>query len=896
MSQPTLHSLFKPNAVAIIGASNRRDSAGYLVIKNLLANTFNGPIMPVTPKATAVHGILAYPNITALPIIPDLAIVCTRGSRVAALIETLAQVGCKTAIIMASDINHQDSQALSGILAVAKRFNMRILGPNSLGIILPLIGLNASVTHAQALAGNIAFVSQSSALCTTVLDWANHKNIGFSAFISLGDSADIDFGELLDYLARDAQTKAVILYIDSINNKQHFLSAARACAKHKPILVIKSGRSHEGAHAAKRHTGGPTGYDIVYEAAFRRAGMLRVLDLPELFAAVESLAHPTRLRGERLAIISNGGGPGILALDSLIIKGGKPARLSADCIERLDTFLPANWSRDNPIDIGGDADAKRYVKALEVAMDLHIADAILVLHSPSALGDSANIANGIVTLLKSHPNRHKISVLTNWSGEDAAYHARKIFSQAGIPSYRTPEAAVGSLMHLVELRRNQKLLQEVPPSIPDHIPTDSIKAKQIISQAQAQGQLVLETHDASGILAAYGLNTITTLPAASVEQACRLATDIGFPVALKVQSPQIMYKSDVQGVMLNLSSKAEVRQAAQAMQARVHAMDPNAEIEGLLVQKMALTAGAQELRLAVITDPVFGPAICLGEGGSEWSPTRDAAVALPPLNMTLARYMIIQALKTNKLRDRHLPLGLDMTALCILLTQISQLIIDCPEIAALDINPVLAAGTKITALDVIIHLYPKEDTPQDPLAIQPYPKELEQWQTLKNGREVMLRPILPEDEPKHMVFDNSLSAEDRYKRYFGVRAAMTHEEMAVLTQIDYAREMAFIAIDTDANHEEITLGAVRASIDPDNVDAEFAMAVRSDYQGLGLGRMLLEKLMEYFTQKGTQSMSGYTMIENRNMANLAKTLGFSVTFDLEERLIFMHKKLNPIDN
>ncbi|QDF67016.1 bifunctional acetate--CoA ligase family protein/GNAT family N-acetyltransferase [Shewanella sp. SNU WT4] len=912
MSQPTLRSIFKPNAIAIIGASNRTQSAGYLVIKNLLANNFHGPVMPVTPNATAVHGILAYPNITDLPIIPDLAIVCTRGSRVFQLIETLAQIGCKAAIIMASDIGHesydhsgkpsdnedngdntnQTNASIADIVNVAKRYNMRILGPNSLGIILPYLGLNASVAHAQANKGNIAFVSQSSAIGTTVLDWANHKNIGFSAFISLGDTCDIDVGELLDYLARDSATHAVMLYIDSVKNKQRFISAARACAKHKPILVIKSGRSVEGAAAARRHTGGPIGYDIVYDAVFRRAGMLRVLDLPELFAAVESLIHPNRLRGERLAIISNGGGPAILALDSLILRGGKPAELSDECINQLNAILPANWSRHNPIDIGGDADAKRYINTLRVMLDLQLADAILLLHSPSALNQSTEIANAVVSLLASHPNSHKVSILTNWSGEDAAFQARKIFTKAGIPTYRTPEGAVGSLMHLVEFRRNQKLLQEVPQSIPENIPTRIQDARDIITAAQQAGKLNLETHDATGILAAYGIDTITTLAASDVDMACQHAQTIGFPVALKIQSPQIMYKSDVQGVMLNLNSSDEVRQAADAMQARVKAIDSNANIDGLLVQKMALTAGAQELRLAVITDPIFGPAICLGEGGSEWSPTRDATVALPPLNMALARYMVIQALKTNKLRDRHLPLGLDRQALCVLLTKISLLIIDCPQIESLDLNPVLAAGKQITALDVLIKLYPQANTPIEPLAIQPYPKELEQWHTLKNGRRVMLRPILPEDEPKHLIFDNSLSAEDRYKRYFGVRAAMTHEEMAVFTQIDYAREMAFIAIDTDEHGEEITLGAVRASIDPDNTDAEFAMAVRSDYQGLGIGRLLLEKLIVFFTNKQTKSISGYTMIENRNMANLAKSLGFSVTFDLEDRLIHMHKPLS----
>ena len=892
MSQRSIVSLFKPTSVAVIGASDNPTRAGRAIMRNLLSGGFSGPIMPVTPKYTAVMGVLAYPNIEALPVKPDLAIICTADHRVPSIIERLAQFGCKAAIIMASGMADTFDDNGVSLLALtqqhAKRYGMRILGPNSLGMILPTIGLNASLAHASAKAGKVAFVSQSAAICTTVLDWANNKDIGFSSFISLGDASDIDFDELLDYLGRDSKTSAIMLYIDSINDKRRFLSAARAASRNKPIFVIKSGRSNEGARAAMIHTGGVRGNDAVFEAAFRRAGMLRVNDLIELFAAVESLAHASALKGERLAIMSNGGGPAVLAADELIIKGGKLAQLSPALLNDLNQHLPNTWSKQNPIDMVGDANAQRYGDTLKRLMDEDNIDAILILHSPSILQQSEQIAQSIIDTYSQHPRKNRLNILTNWSGEDSAYMARKKFNQASIPTYRTPEGAVRAFMHMVEYRRNQKLLQEVPQSIPDNIPTDSATARQLLQAYQNENQLVLGTYQVSNILKAYGLNTINTWFVTDVADAVTVADKAGYPVALKVQSPDLQYKSDVHGVMLNLTSSDEVNQAAHSIIDRVHQANPNARIEGLVIQKMALTAGTQEIRVSVINDPVFGPAICLGESGTQWDPTQDASVALPPLNMTLARYMVIQALKTNKLRDRHLPLGLNMNALCVMLTQISHLIIDCPEIAEIDFNPVLAAGENITLLDVDVRLHPLGHDSSNRLAILPYPKELEETLILKNGLAVMLRPILPEDEPKHMDFDNALSEEDRYKRYFGVRSKMTHEEMAVLTQIDYSREMAFIATTKLADGQELTLGAVRASTDPDNTEAEFAMAVRTDYQGIGLGKRLLEKLIHYYRGNNTPVLTGFTMFENRNMANLAKSLGFEVTFDMEEHLIKMH--------
>ncbi|MFQ6372351.1 GNAT family N-acetyltransferase [Shewanella sp. YIC-542] len=894
MSQRSIRRLFTPKSIAVIGASNNPTRVGCILMKNLLSSAFDGPIMPVTPNATSVMGVLAYPNIESLPVKPDLAIICTNAERVPALAQTLAQFGCKTAIIIASGMSQcpiDENQTLAAkVKDNAKRYGMRILGPNSLGMILPNLGLNASLAHTNAQPGKIAFVSQSAAVCTTVLDWANNKGIGFSSFVSLGDTCDIDFAELLDYLGRDTQTAAIMLYIDSINDRLRFLSAARAASRHKPILVIKSGRSQEGSHAAKHHTGALFGNDAVYEAAFRRAGMLRVTGLVELFAALESLAHLNPLHGERLCILSNGGGPAVLSVDELMLNGGKLATLSEETKNKLAAVLPGTWSQQNPVDIIGDADSNRYARALDILMGSDELDAVLVLHSPSAVANGDTIADAIIQCVSQHPRKHRVNVLTNWSGEDSAYEARRRFSKAGLPTYRTPEGAVRAFMHMVEFRRNQKLLQQVPQSIVNT--SDTATARRLLQQALEKGQKLLETHDARAIFNAYGLKTIDTWFANTADEAVSIAEKAGYPVALKIQSPDILHKSDVHGVMLNLANAEEVRHAAAAISSRVRSANPAARIEGMIVQKMALTAGTQELRVAVLNDPIFGPAIMLGEGGSEWEPTRDAAVALPPLNMALSRYMVIQALKTGKIHDRHLPNGMDMAALCRMLTQISNLIIDCPQIDSLDLNPVLASGDNITLLDINLRLTDDVKDNAARLAILPYPKELEENTTLRNGLQVMLRPILPEDEPKHLAFDNSLSDEDRYKRYFGMRSPMTHEEMAVLTQIDYAREMAFIATIKDESGDDITLGAIRASIDPDNTEAEFAMAVRSSHQGIGIGKLLLEKLIRYFRDAGTQVLTGYTMFENRNMASLAKSLGFSVTFDMEERLIHMQMQLS----
>jgi acetyltransferase len=893
MGLQTLKHFFNPKSIAVIGASVHTHRAGYLVMNNLLAAGFNGPIMPVSPKYKSVHGVLAYKNISELPITPELAVICTNEFRLIELLHDLAAKGCKSAIIVTTESDEKNSEQ---VYALASKLNIRLLGMSSLGLINPHTQVNASLAHCSALKGNIAFVSQSAAVCTTVLDWANSKQIGFSAFISLGSAQDVSFAELLDYLARDSKTQSILLYVDSIKDARAFLSAARAISQHKSVVVIKAGNSLLGAKAAALHSKGQFGHDRVYDAAIKRAGMLRVHDLHELFTAVETLAYSNYLHGERLAIVTNGGGLGIMAVDNLVSEGGRLAELDAPLIEKLDSCLPNNWSRNNPIDMIGDADPKRYATALGHLMDSDQIDAILIMHSPSALSDSENSAQAIIDVIQKHPKRRQINILTNWTGEDAAKPARLLFTKAKIPTFRTPKGAVTAFMHLVQYRRNKKLLLETPSSLPEGIVYDSTFAHQYIQKNVHSETLStkLDTYLATPLLAAYHLNTIKTEVAENEEQALELGKEIGFPLAVKINSPDIEYKSQVHGVMLNINNQQELFLGLSAINKRVKNLLPEARLTGFTLQKMVASGIGLELRVMIKQDPTFGPIIAV----SQESDARDlqttlenSVVALPPLNMALARYLMIQGIKDKKIKIKRAAQDFDMEAVCLMLTRISQMLLDNPEIKDLDLNPVLVVGDQVTILDSQIHVDLASEGYFGQLAISPYPKQLEENVVLKNGEEVLVRPIIAEDEVRHQKFDASLTEEDRYKRYFSQRGKMSHEEMAMLTQLDYEREMAFIAVRMDENNEQETLAVVRASIDPDNIDAEFAMIVRSDLQGLGLGKILLDKLIRYQKTKGTTYLTGMTMLSNVGMATLSKKLGFEVQRDIEEGVINMSLKL-----
>lgn len=886
MSLKQIDTLLKPKSVAVIGASNRPNRPGYNVLRNLLQGEFAGPIMPVTPNYKAVNGVLAYRRIAELPVVPDLAIVCTRGARVPGIIEELGEIGTRNVIVIAAGMATSTDQLgvsqTDKMIKMAKRYDIRILGPHCLGIIVPSIGLNASYAHLPAKKGKIAFVSQSAAVCTTILDWAKQRDIGFSNFISLGDAVDIDFGAIIDFLGRDPQTQAILLYVDAIKNGRKFMSAARAASFTKPLLVIKGGKYRHLVDGMEQNISP----DVVYDAAFRRAGMLRVEALQDLFAAVETLAHGKPLKGERLAILANGFASASMATDTLIRRGGRLSQLSEDTQQALSKLVPTGFTVTNPVVLLGDALPQTYDTAVETLINDKGVDNLLILHSPTALGESEAYADRVISAIKRQKRSNNINILVAWTGEESSRRARARFSKAGIASFRSPEGAVGAFMHMVQYRRNQKLLSETPESIPESLAIDAIETQDEIHQALDQGKIVLETDEAAHMLKSYGILTATTRMAPDAISAVNIANDIGYPIALKISCPTLRHKSKFGGVALNIDSAEELLSTAQQMLERVKQNEPNAEVEGFILQKMVNRAGAHELRLTVQTDPVFGPVIMLGEGGENWDIHRDAVVAFPPLNMALSRYLIIQALAEGKLRDRHLPKPIDRVALALLLTQVSHLVVDNPEIVELDINPLLAIEDKMTVLDVAVRLTgnPSKHTP---LAIRPYPKELEEAFILRSGRKILLRPILPEDESSHKAFDDSLSKEDRYKRYFGEVPTFSHEQLARLTQIDYDREMAFIATAPLANGNWETLGVVRAVMDPDNIEAEFAIVVRSDMKGQGLGKKLLIKITDYCREHKTQLLTGITMLENNDMAGLAKKLGFSVRRDFEEGHINM---------
>ncbi|MES2934422.1 MAG: bifunctional acetate--CoA ligase family protein/GNAT family N-acetyltransferase [Pseudomonadota bacterium] len=876
MSIRNLDYLFNPKSVAVIGASQKEHSVGATVLRNLIEAGFGGAIFPVNPKYDTIAGLKAYASVRDTPGVPELAVICTPPASIPGLIAELGARGTKAAIVITAGLSAlKDAHGISirqNMLAAAKPTLLRILGPNCVGLLVPGIGLNASFAHTGALPGKLAFVSQSGALVTGVLDWAKSRGIGFSKFISLGDSADVDFGDVLDYLASDADTHAILLYVEDIRHARKFMSASRAAARSKPVLVLKAGRAAEGAQAAASHTGALAGSDDVYDAAIRRAGMLRVFSTEDLFGAVETLTRAKPMRGERLTILTNGGGLGVMATDALICSGGKLAALSAETINQLNAVLPANWSHGNPVDIIGDAPAERYLKATEILLNDAQSDAILFIHAPTAIVPSLEIANAIAPLAQAASR----SIMACWLGGDAVAPARKLFSDLGLPTYDTPEDAVCGFMQIVQYHRNQALLMQVPPSLPVDFVPDRIKAQTLVRAALANGRSMLSEPEAKIMLAAYGIPVVVTRIAATVEQAVLYAQEIGFPVALKILSPEISHKTEVGGVALDLEAPQAVEAAAQAMQKRLHELRPDATLRGFSVQAMARRPDAQELIIGVTTDPVFGPVILFGQGGIAVEVMDDTTIGLPPLNVVLARDMISRTRVARLLAGYRNRPAADIDAICQVLIQIAHLVSDIPEIVELDINPLLADASGVVALDARVCIAaPDTLIGVERLAIRPYPAELEQsiiWQ----GQALLLRPIRPEDGSAHTAFFNALDPEDVRLRAFSSMRRLQPSQLARLTQIDYDREMAFIATRMRSDGELEIMGVVRVMADPDNQKAEFAVIVRSDIKGQGLGFILMSKMIQYCRDRGTQEIVGEAFPHNIGVLNLVRRCGFEI--------------------
>ena len=796
MSIRNLDFLFKPRSVALIGASKEASSVGAVLARNLFNSGFDGPVMPVNPRQAAIEGVLAYPDIDALPVVPDLAVIATPPATVPGLISALGARGTKGAVVITAGFGEGGDEAggelRQAMLDAARPHTLRIVGPNCLGIMAPRVGLNASFAHIHPKPGDLAFVAQSGAVMTAVLDWAAARNIGFSHFVSLGDMSDVDFGDMLDYLATEGRVRGILLYIESVTHARKFMSAARAAARLKPVIVVKSGRHPAAAEAAASHTGALAGRDAVYDAAFRRAGMLRVLDFGGLFGAVETLAQGQAATGDRLAILTNGGGVGVMATDALMDFGGRLAKLSEETVAALDAVLPPTWSHGNPVDIIGDATGERYRKALEILLADRGADAVLVLNCPVAVASGTEAARAVIDA----SGRGKRCVLTSWLGEDAAREPRRMFAEHGIPSYFTPERAVRAFVDMVNYRRNQELLTQIPDSIPEEFSPDGARARAAIEPALKEGREWLTEPEAKAVLDAYAIPVAPTHVAKDPQEAARQAAKMAGPVALKILSRDISHKSDVGGVVLDLRAPAAVREAAEAMLQRVNAKMPDARVDGFTVQPMVERPDAFELIVGVLDDRQFGPVILFGHGGTSVEVVEDTALALPPLNMHLAREVMSRTRVSQLLEGYRSTPAAALDDIALTLIKVSQLIIDLAEVVELDINPLLADEFGVIALDARIRVRPAGEPATSRLAIRPYPKDLEETITTANGRSFLLRPVRPEDEPAFHELFAHMSPEDIRMRFFALKKSLSHAVAARMTQIDYDREMALVLAET----------------------------------------------------------------------------------------------------
>jgi acetyltransferase len=887
MTIRNLSFMFNPSSVALVGASQKPASIGAVLARNLVGGGFKGDIFPVNPKYKTIEGLAVYPDLTHLPKTPDLAVIATPPETVPQLIETLGRQGTKAAVVITAGFNeggnHKGQQLCSRMLDAARPHLLRVVGPNCLGIMVPGVGLNASFGHVAPLKGHIAFVAQSGAVQTSVLDWATSKGIGFSHFVSVGNMSDVDFGDMLDYLAADFSAKAILLYIENITHARKFMSAARAAARMKPVVVVKAGRHTEGARAAASHTGALAGSDDVYDAAFQRAGMLRVMDMQALFDAVETLARSQPFTGDRLAILTNGGGMGVMATDTLIDKKGRLAELAPETIARLSKVLPPTWSCNNPVDIIGDAPPERYIDALKALLEEDGVDAVLVLNSPTAVASSTDAARAVIdTIQGCGPTARAKGIFTSWLGIDCARDARNLFAANRIPTYETPSEAIRGFMQMVRFRRSQETLMQTPPNIPETFVPETDKARQIIEKALAQDRNWLTETEAKAVLTAYQIPAVLTYEATTAEQAGAIAGSLDSPVALKILSPDLTHKSDVGGVALNLASEESVVRAAQTMLERVRKRRPDAAITGFTVQPMIESATAWELIVGIKDDAQFGPVILFGHGGTAVEIIQDKAIGLPPLNMHLARDMMRRTRLYRLLEGYRDKPPADLEGIALVLVKISQLISDIADIVELDINPLLADEKGVVALDARIKVSRSPMAAAQRLAICPYPRELWETLTLPDGQTLRLRPIRPEDEPAFQALFERLSMDEIRLRFLHAMKILTHQMAARLTQIDYDREMALVLCEPADEQASQLYGVVRFTADPDNERAEFAILLRRDMTGMGLGPMLMRRIIDYAGKRGVAELYGEVLSENRAMLKLCDAFGFKKRLDPED--------------
>lgn len=864
MTVRNLDKLFRPRSVAVIGASAKPGSLGNLVFENLRA--FQGSVYAVNPRGGKIGGENVYTSIASLPSPPDVAVIMTPADAVAGVVSELGAVGCKAAVVLTAGFGEGTDDTgprrRAALLAAARPNLFRIVGPNCLGVLVPSLGFNASFARTSAVPGNLALVAQSGAVASALLDWSRPRGIGFSHVVTLGDMIDVDFGDMLDYLAVAPDTRAILLYVEGITHARKFMSAARRAARIKPVLVIKAGRTATSAKIAASHTGALAGSDAVYEAVFARAGILRVEDLDDLFSAAELLALGAPIKGDRLAIVTNGGGLGVLAADRLLADHGRLADLSVATLERLSAALPAVWSQANPVDIIGDAGPERYTAALDAVLADPDVDAALAIHCPTAAADPEVVAATIADVSAQHAGK---PVLTSWTGEESVAAARALFSHRGVPTFATPNAAVRGFMQLVRYRRLQDLLMETPQAMLDAAPTAVSDVREVI--AKVRESQWLSPVNVRKLLAAYGIATNRAVCVENPREAAVTARAWHCRVALKILSPDIIHKSDVGGVILDVAPETAEDEGHRLLNI-VRVARPEARIEGILVEEMIKRPGAHELFLGMTLDPTFGPVIAFGHGGTAVEVVDDKAFGLPPLNPNLAKAMI-EGTRVGRLLAgyRNRPPA-DLEAIAAALTGLSQLAADHPQIVDLDINPLLADERGVIAVDARMKIDPAHK--MSDMIITPYPRVLERTLSRQGGTPIFVRPLKPHDTATLTAFAHHLSSRDVRFRFFVPLHDAGGGFVARLSQLDYDREMALVAFEKN-NEDALALAHFHA--DPDNVEAEFAIAVRSDRQGQGIGFAILSYLLEIARQRGLSSLWGDVLSDNNHMLDLARALG-----------------------
>ena len=868
---------FSPKRVAVIGASPTKGSVGHALVRNLIGSDFEGIVYPINPKRENILGVKVYPSVADTPDQVDLAIIATPASTVPGIVKQCGEAGVAGIVIISagfSEMGVEGEKLCAEILGSARRYGMRIIGPNCLGFMTPSLHLNASFAAKTALSGKIAFISQSGALCTAILDWSIKQNLGFSYFVSIGSMIDVDFGDLIDYFGQDPGTSSIVIYMESLTDARRFMSAARAYARNKPIIVLKAGRSSEGARAAQSHTGSLAGNDAVFGAAFKRAGVIRVKTIEQLFNCAQTLAMQKRPTGNRLAIVTNAGGPGVIATDHLVAGAGKLAELSSETMEKLDEALPNAWSRGNPVDVLGDATPERYRRAVEVCMEDMSADGVLVILTPQAMTDAAEVARGLAAL----PNKGRKTLLTCFMGEDDVCAGVEILEQSGIPAFPNPESAVDVFTNMHSYSKNLTLLHETPEDVPERFTPDTQANRALLSRVVGQERYSLTQQEAREFLANYQIPIVRSEIAASAAEAADVAAGIGFPVALAILSPDVLHKTDVGGLILDLRSEEDVRRAYSEILASVREKVPNADIRGVVVAEMATKK--YELIVGAKKDPIFGPAIVFGLGGVAVEVFKDTAVGLPPLNMGLAMRLIEDTKIYTLLKGyRGMP-GVELESIQYLLYKFSYLLVDFPEILEIDINPFAVGPEGGVVLDAKVLLdrdvTGKTIRPFSHLVISPYPREYVTQFTMRNGEDVVLRPIRPEDEPLEAEMFTTFSEKTQRFRFFGLIRQITHDMLIRYTQIDYDREMAIIAEHTDTHGKRRMLGVARIIADPYNETAEFAIVIGDPWHGQGLGQRLIECVLQIARERGIGKVVASVLLENRVMKHLLEKNGFAL--------------------